>query len=45
MPNITKKAIIIGLNNKQKKLLRVLLKHQANVCQKKENERRQEYMK
>jgi len=37
------KAIILGLDDKQKRLLKVLLKHQEAVCRLKEDERRKEY--
>ena len=44
MPEIKKqKALIIGLNDKQKRLLKVLLKYQEAVCRLKEDERRKEY--
>jgi len=38
-----KQAIITGLNDKQKRLLKVLLKYQEAVCRLKEDERRKEY--
>lgn len=40
-----KKAIIIGLDERQKKMLRVLLRHQENICQIKENRRRRNYQR
>jgi len=45
MPGTTKKAIILGLDDKQKKMLRVLLKYQKDICRLKENRRRGEYYK
>jgi|GEM_PF-5190223 len=39
------KAIILGLDDKQKRLLRVLLKHQKNVCRVREDKRREEYQR
>jgi len=43
MPDTRKKAIILGLDEKQKKLLRVLLKHQEHIGRMKEDARRREY--
>jgi len=44
MPEIKKqKALIIGLNDKQKRLLKVLLKYQKHINRLKEDERRKEY--
>ena len=43
MPGKTKKAIIIELDEKDKKFLRMLLKHQKDICRLKEDRRREEY--
>jgi len=39
------KVITIGLGDRQKKLLRVLLKHQENICRIREDSRRKHYYK
>lgn len=39
------KALTIGLDEKQKKSLRVLLRHQKNICRMKEDRRREKYQR
>jgi len=41
----SKKAITIEIDEKDKKSLRMLLKHQKAICRKKEDRRRGEYMR
>jgi len=43
MPNTRKQALIIGLDDKQKRLLKVLLKHQKNICRIREDSRREKF--
>ena len=38
-----KKSVIIELDDKQKKMLRILLKHQKTICDMKEKARREGY--